>query len=53
MAKDSACPLCDADLLFAGDEKRGDTVVCQYCTAPFTVTRLPTQDEEAELEEDF
>lgn len=53
MAKDQACPVCDADLLFAGDERRGDTVVCLYCSAPFTVHKPPSQDDEAELEEDF
>ena len=53
MTKDSACPVCDADLLFSGDESRGDTVVCNYCTAPFTIKRLPDAEDEAELEEDF
>jgi hypothetical protein len=54
MARDIACPVCDADLAFAGDEIRGDTVVCLYCTAPFTVTRPPSEEEEDwELEEDF
>ena len=54
MAKDAACPVCDADLVFAGDERKGDTIVCPYCTAPFTVTRQPSAaDDEWELEEDF
>ena len=53
MAKDVACPVCDADLVFAGDERPGDVVACHYCTAPFTVTSVARDDEEWELEEDF
>jgi hypothetical protein len=43
--------VCDADLLFAGDEVVGDTVVCGYCGAPFTVKAADESD--WELEEDF
>lgn len=53
MPKDAACPVCDADLVLAGDERRGDTVVCVYCSAPFTVVRPPDDEEELELEEEF
>ncbi len=53
MANEIACPVCDVDLVFGGDETYGDTVVCAYCGAPFTVTRLPTKEENWELEEDF
>jgi uncharacterized Zn-finger protein len=54
MAKESTCPICDADLLFAGDETAGDTVLCGYCGAPFTVKAAPKdEDEDWELEDDF
>jgi hypothetical protein len=53
MTKDIACPVCDADLLFAGDEVPGDIVLCGYCGAPFTVKAQPTDDADWELEEDF
>jgi len=48
-----ACPICDADLLFAGDEKPGDIVVCSYCRAPFTVKGAASDEEDWDLEEDF
>lgn len=53
MTPDKSCPVCDADLVFAGDERRGDVVVCAYCTAPFTVTQAAQADQDWELEEDF
>jgi predicted amidophosphoribosyltransferase len=53
MAKETACPVCDAELLFAGDERRGDTVICSYCGAPFTVQKVATDGEDWELDEDF
>lgn len=50
-----SCPVCDADLMLAGDERLGDSVICTYCGAPFTVMRVPRADEDAsiELEEDW
>jgi len=53
MVPDIACPVCDADLIFAGDERKGDTVVCVYCGAPFTVRHVATPEEDWDLEEDF
>ena len=53
MARDIACPVCDADLLFAGDEVKGDTVLCGYCGAPYTVKKVATPDADWDLEEDF
>ena len=53
MAREIACPVCDVELLLAGDERRGDSVVCVSCGAPFTVTRLPSKEQDLELEEDF
>jgi len=53
MAREIACPVCDADLLFAGDEGPGDTVVCGYCGAPFTVRAVANEDSDWDLEEDF
>ena len=53
MAKDTACPICDADLLFAGDESRGDTVLCAYCGSPFIVKDVGGDEQDWDLEEDF
>lgn len=53
MSRDQACPVCDADLLFAGDEAVGDTVLCGYCGAPFLVKTLAASEADWELEEDF
>jgi hypothetical protein len=53
MARDLACPVCDADLLFAGDERPGDTVVCGYCNAPFTVRKVESDDADWDLDDDF
>ncbi len=50
-----SCPICDAELVLAGDERAGDSVVCTFCGAPFVVSRVPHAGEDAamELEEDF
>ncbi|HKJ23665.1 MAG TPA: hypothetical protein VKB65_02505 [Myxococcota bacterium] len=53
MSRDRSCPVCDADLLFAGDEVQGDTVICGYCGAPFTVRKVASDDEDWDLEDDF
>lgn len=45
--------MCDADLLFAGDEAKGDTVICTYCGAPFTVRSVGSEEEDWDLDEDF
>jgi len=55
MARCISCPVCDADLELAGDERTGEQIYCTYCGAPFTLTRIPaSEDEEGfEVEEDF
>jgi hypothetical protein len=54
MAKgDQSCPVCDADLIFAGDERAGDQVVCSYCGAPFLLTKRAEDEKDWEVEEDF
>ena len=54
MAKgDQSCPVCDADLIFAGDEHPGDQVVCSYCGAPFLLTKRAEDEKDWEVEEDF
>lgn len=50
-AADVSCPVCDADVPLAGDEKNGDEVYCAYCRAALTV-KLGDEDE-IELEDDF
>jgi DNA-directed RNA polymerase subunit RPC12/RpoP len=43
-----ACPICDADLVLAGDESPGDEVFCSYCGAP--VLLKPSADDPEEME---
>ena len=49
------CPICDAELVLAGDGHPGDSVLCSFCGSPFVVTRLsrPEEDAAMEIEEDF
>jgi hypothetical protein len=49
------CPICDAELVLAGDERPGDPVMCSFCGSPFIVTRLAVSGEDTamEIEEDF
>ena len=47
-----SCSICSADLLMAGDERPGDEIFCTYCGAPYRVKRAPSQDSEAEVEEE-
>jgi hypothetical protein len=53
--QDLACPVCDADLILAGDERVGDLVHCMFCGASFLLRQQPRADDEArwKLEEDF
>jgi hypothetical protein len=47
-----SCPVCDADVPLAGDEKPGEEVSCAYCRAPLRV--LPGKEAgERELEDDL
>lgn len=47
-APDLACPVCDADLLFDGDERAGDLVHCTFCGAPFVLRARPQRRDEDE-----
>lgn len=49
--KEPSCPICDADIALAGDEKKGDEVFCSYCRAPLTVSAM--DEDEIELEDDI
>lgn len=49
--QDVSCPVCDADVPLAGDEKKGDEVYCSYCRAALTVKSV--DEEEIELEDDL
>jgi len=53
MPREISCPVCDAELLFAGDEAKGDTVFCTYCGAPFKVREPESSEADWDLEEDF
>jgi hypothetical protein len=52
MAKDLVCPICNADVPLAGDERLGDEVYCTYCGAPCKVVEGDEPDM-LDLEEDF
>ena len=45
------CPICDADISLAGDEKPGDEVFCSYCGAPMLITGV--KEDEIEFEEEY
>lgn len=48
------CPVCNAHVPLAGDERPGDEVHCTYCGAPCVLRRRSGEDpDELELEEDF
>lgn len=49
---DLSCPICQADVPLAGDEKPGDEVSCLYCGAPCRLVGKE-DDDELDLEEDF
>ncbi len=53
--RELSCPVCDADLLLAGDERPGDVVHCSFCSAPFVLQKSAKDDDDAlwEVEEDF
>lgn len=47
-----SCPICSADFLLSGDERKGEEVFCSYCSAPFKITK-DAASEDCDLEEDF
>ncbi len=49
---DLSCPVCQADLPLAGDERAGEDVYCTYCGAPCRLTKAASE-EGCALEEDF
>ena len=53
MRSELSCPVCNADVPMAGDEKPGDESFCTYCGAPLTIKGSKQDPEELELEEDF
>jgi DNA-directed RNA polymerase subunit RPC12/RpoP len=54
MQRELSCPICDADLPLAGDEKVGDSVYCTYCGAPSVLKGRPGADpSDFEPEEDY
>jgi len=50
--REIACPICDADIPLAGDEKSGEDVFCTVCGATIVLKGNPG-DEDFEIEEDF
>jgi len=50
--KELSCTVCSADLLLAGDERKGDEIHCAYCQAPHRLTAAAS-DEDCEVEEDY
>jgi len=52
MPSELVCPVCNADLPLAGDEKTGDEVYCTTCGAP-CIMRGNADDEAAGLDTDF
>ncbi len=45
------CPVCDAELVFSGEEEVGDEVFCGYCNSPFIL--VVKEDETFDVEEEF
>ena len=52
-APDLTCPICQADIPLAGDERPGDEVFCTYCGAPCHIKGDPDAPEDWDAEEDF
>ena len=49
-----SCPVCQADLPLAGDERPGEEVTCAYCGAPCRIKGRPDGDpKDWGVEEDF
>ncbi len=51
-SRELSCPICDADLPLAGDERKGDQIFCEYCRAPSRLS-ADAKSEECEAEEDL
>ncbi len=46
------CPICEADIPLAGDEKAGEEIHCSVCGAP-VLLKGNASDEDLEVEPDF
>jgi hypothetical protein len=46
------CPICNADVPLAGDEKPGEEVFCTYCRAPLTL-QIGEDPDDLLLDEDY
>jgi len=49
---ETTCPICNADIPLAGDEKPGEEVFCGSCGAPCKL-KGGADDEDLTAEEDF
>ena len=49
MPREIACPICDAEISLAGDEKPGDEIFCSYCRAPVTIKGV--SEDEIEIDD--
>jgi len=47
------CPTCSANMPLAGDEKKGDDLICLFCGAPYRLVADVELGKEIEIEEDF
>jgi len=52
-APELSCPICQADIPLAGDEKPGDEIFCTYCGAPCVIEGEVDSPDSWEAEEDF
>ncbi len=52
MGSEITCPICNADVPLAGDERRGEEIFCSVCSAPLKL-KGDYGDEDLEVEEDF
>jgi hypothetical protein len=43
--RDGTCPICDASVPMAGDERTGDVVYCTYCDVPLRIAKVNAADE--------
>ena len=47
-----SCPICNADVPLAGDEKPGEEMFCTYCGAPCRLSGDPDKDDDCSLLEE-
>ena len=47
------CPTCSADIPLAGDEKKGEELLCLFCGVPYRLTADVKIGEEIEIEDEF